>query len=360
MRRSLWYALYTAAIALCWAALCKAFPSLADRYAQTIFPAIGEAGSRITSAVRWSIAEPLILALLILLGAGIFLAVLQAIFRWNLHPLKRLGAQALCALTTFALLYCALWAPLYARTPAIEADAVIHPSELTALCDALILKANDLRETLAENNRGLMLLAQGRTAMLDQAAALVSEAVGGALPAPKPVRYPELFDALGIAGMYVPFTFEALVNFNDFDFALPFTACHELAHQAGFAQEDEASYIGWLACMAGDADFQYSGALTILNYAMDSLRAFDPQGWRSAQEGMSDAVKRDYAAANSVPAQPDHPLRLFQSRVSEAFLRFNGQREGLKSYSGVVRYVIAHLRDLEMGKHGRTARNPAK
>src|SRR5690554_7630473 len=39
----------------------------------------------------------------------------------------------------------------------------------------------------------------------------------------------------------------------------PFTACHELAHQAGIGFEDEANYIGFvLARQSDDALFRYS------------------------------------------------------------------------------------------------------
>ena len=50
-------------------------------------------------------------------------------------------------------------------------------------------------------------------------------------------RFPALFSALGIAGLYFPFTGEAIVNGDDLPDTLPFTICHELAHQAGFARE---------------------------------------------------------------------------------------------------------------------------
>ena len=51
---------------------------------------------------------------------------------------------------------------------------------------------------------------------------------------------------LGISGIFIPFTCEANVNATLPDWEIPFTACHELAHQRGFAREDEANYVGYL------------------------------------------------------------------------------------------------------------------
>jgi len=53
---------------------------------------------------------------------------------------------------------------------------------------------------------------------------------------------------LGIGGVYFPFTGEANVNISMPHTSIPFTACHEMAHQIGFAREDEANFIAYIAC----------------------------------------------------------------------------------------------------------------
>ena len=47
-------------------------------------------------------------------------------------------------------------------------------------------------------------------------------------------------------GYYNPFTGEAQVNTNVPAFVIPFTTCHEMAHQIGYASESEASFVGFL------------------------------------------------------------------------------------------------------------------
>ena len=43
---------------------------------------------------------------------------------------------------------------------------------------------------------------------------------------------------------------------------LPFTTCHELSHLRGFMQEEEANFIGFLACVNAD-DMRALAALVL-------------------------------------------------------------------------------------------------
>ena len=50
----------------------------------------------------------------------------------------------------------------------------------------------------------------------------------------------------GVDGMVDPFGLEVLVNPDLLPWERPFVAAHEWAHLAGFADEAEASFVGWL------------------------------------------------------------------------------------------------------------------
>ena len=65
---------------------------------------------------------------------------------------------------------------------------------------------------------------------------------------PKPVLFSELMSYADIAGMYFPFTVESNINTDGPFFTIPATMGHEMAHQCGFMREDEANFIGYLAC----------------------------------------------------------------------------------------------------------------
>ena len=65
----------------------------------------------------------------------------------------------------------------------------------------------------------------------------------------------------GVDGMINPFGLEVLPNPDLLPFERPFIAAHEWAHLAGYADESEASFVGWLTCMHAGVPARYSGWL---------------------------------------------------------------------------------------------------
>ena len=126
---------------------------------------------------------------------------------------------------------------------------------------------------------------------------------------------------------------------------LPFAISHELAHQRGFAREDEAGYVGYLACrFHPDGDFRYSGALAASVYALNALASVDRAAQRDLAKRRSPAVERDLRALQEWADR--HRGRFFKvSRsVNDAYLRSQGQEEGVRSYGRMVDLLIAEHR----------------
>ncbi len=61
--------------------------------------------------------------------------------------------------------------------------------------------------------------------------------------------------------MINPFGLEAIANPDLLPFERPFVAAHEWAHLAGYADESEASFVGFLTCIRAAAPAAYSGWL---------------------------------------------------------------------------------------------------
>lgn len=94
----------------------------------------------------------------------------------------------------------------------------------------------------------------------------------GFYPRPKALLSSDFMCQQHMQGYYFPFSMEA--NYNDVMHILniPSTMCHELAHLRGYIYEDEANFIGYLACIQSeDAFFQYAGYLSVLNYLNNDL-----------------------------------------------------------------------------------------
>ena len=162
-----------------------------------------------------------------------------------------------------------------------------------------------------------------------------------AVPPPKRAFSYPVLGMLGISGIYVPFTGEAVVNTVNTDPFLPSVMCHEMAHRLGFAPEEDANLVAYLACMeSGEPIFRYSGALMAFTYCNNAIT--DPRHrsllWSALSEG---PAPEDYRRNREAWARYDGPLRETAEAVNNAYLQSMGQSEGVRSYGRVVDMLIA-------------------
>ena len=143
------------------------------------------------------------------------------------------------------------------------------------------------------------------------------------------VRYPEWMATLDLAGFYSPWTGEALVSPNLSAAALPFTACHELAHRLGVADEGAANIAAWIACHSSGGELADSAALWTLRYTMAELRASDESAWRRCAQEMRPALVRTFASINGFSEASGTARSFFSLRGSD-------------SYAALVPWLIEH------------------
>ena len=138
----------------------------------------------------------------------------------------------------------------------------------------------------------------------------------------------------GVDGMISPFTLEVLRNPDLLPFERPFVAAHEWGHLAGFGDEAEASFIGWVTCMHGDVAAQYSGWLFLLWQARAEVAApRREQLDRELTEGPR-ADMRAVVARLQRGAKPE--LRRVSWAAYDRYLKANRVDEGVRSYSRVL------------------------
>lgn len=297
--------------------------------------------SRLLASLSARVAFPI--AGFLVLAALLTVAVLSL-----LSISVRRAAQWLSAfLCAILSAYCLLWGVLYA-CPGVEAEE-LTPQALTALCEQLI-EATDRALSCASPEKEL-------PALLETGCALMSAQTGSVLYPAKATRFAGFFSALGLAGLYFPLTGEAIVNPDDCPDTLPFTICHELAHQAGCACEAEASYCAFLACEAGnDPLFFYSAHFSMLLCAMKALRGVDQAQWRRCVDSMSAAVRDRFVRAGGLTARKLSMLCVAQQAVTHVFLRLNGDPYGLSSYERAVNLLAAHWQQIKFqGRLDQTA-----
>ena len=85
---------------------------------------------------------------------------------------------------------------------------------------------------------------------------------------PKNTLLNPFFRWTGVSGMTDPFFLETLIDDSVLPFERPMVIAHEWGHLAGFADESEASFAGWLTCIHGASVDQYSAWLFVFEEMM--------------------------------------------------------------------------------------------
>ncbi|QEC70955.1 DUF3810 domain-containing protein [Arachidicoccus ginsenosidivorans] len=156
-----------------------------------------------------------------------------------------------------------------------------------------------------------------------------------------------IYNALGgylqYTGYYNPFTGEAQVNTALPGILLPYVTCHEMAHQLGYASEDEANFVGFLAATASpDPLFQYSTHLELFRYANSELWYRDSNMARSNYKQLDTLVKQDLTHLQAFFEAHENPIGRFTTKIYGLFLKANQQPQGLDTYDQVTAWLLAY------------------
>jgi hypothetical protein len=336
--------------------LAGANPEIVEHgYSRPVYPRIAAILTALTDWTSFSIAEIVILLLilsgLVALVRGIRRALhAPAPFRAFADGFLRIAIGCVLAYLVFLL----LWGFNYQRLPlAASVGLDIAPprsGELAALVTALVDESERLRPPVPEDEAGVARVQGGITGALDRASlgydALDDQwpLVSGDKVLAKKVLLSPALARLGISGIFMPFTGEANVDTTLPQWTLPFVAAHEVAHQRGFAREDEANFLAYASCAVHpDATARYSSALEASLYALAALRAVDPAAHAALSARRGPAVKRDLEALEQWRRKYESRASAVHERVNDAYLRAQGQ-DGVTSYGRMVDLLLAERR----------------
>jgi len=155
--------------------------------------------------------------------------------------------------------------------------------------------------------------------------------------------YGELGDYLGFQGYYDPFTGEAQVNRTVPGFSIPYTTCHEMAHQLGYASESEANFVGYLAAVhSTDTLFRYSTYFDLFNYANREMFVRDSAAARRNYRRLDTLVKLDFREWTLFLKAHRNPLEPILNKLYDGYLKANNQPKGIASYDEVTGWLIAY------------------
>ena len=150
---------------------------------------------------------------------------------------------------------------------------------------------------------------------------------------------------MGSQAITILFSGEAQVNTTIPLFARPFTTCHEIGHQLGYAKESEANFAGYLSATSSkDSAFLYSVYFEMFAYAGRYLYFTDSIALNQIREGLSPAVKNDIRELREFYNRYKNPVETAIDRLYSQYLKANQQPSGKMSYSEVVAMLIAYYK----------------
>jgi hypothetical protein len=145
---------------------------------------------------------------------------------------------------------------------------------------------------------------------------------------------------MGFSGYFNPFTNETQLNWHTPKNSQPITQAHEQAHQLGFAAENEANFIAFLATNENNNVFiKYSALTFALKHCLNDLFLKDLDSFNYLKSSVSYGVLKDFKNRQKKWNYFKNPLEPLFKKIYSKFLNFNNQKLGIKSYN----YVVAHI-----------------
>jgi hypothetical protein len=313
------------------------------RFSTTVYPAVQRVITPITNVVPIALFDLLTVAGAIAIIWSIVHSIRRARRERSPRPLLATLRQLATAGAIVYLAFLILWGFNYRRVAMTERLVMARPAPAT---DAVVALGLDAVRRLNELHAGAHAIGWARdpreNASLLDAYAVVQQRLSDA-PAAVPGRlkrtlYGPYFRWTSIDGMVNPFALEVLANPDLLPYERPFVAAHEWAHLAGYADESEANFVGWLTCVRADVPSQYSGWMSLYWQIAGELSAADRA---SLWDALGEGPRADVQAIVERMRRGQLPLlRNASWRVYDSYLRANRVEEGIRSYGKVITLLL--------------------
>jgi hypothetical protein len=255
----------------------------------------------------------------------------------------RLVGRTLVWSAGFYLAFLLIWGLNYRRVHLVDKlqfDAhAVSPAGAAALAATAVTELNALHDP-AHASGWFPLTAIGRplSASFDRSQRELGAVTLAVAGRPKTTLLEPYFRRAGVAGMTDPYFLETMVERELLPFERPFVIGHEWAHLAGYADESEANFVGWLTCLRGSIGDQYSGWLFLYEELSRAVRPADraalsaqlAPGPRADLKAISDRLRRQVSPAVSAAGW----------QVYDRYLKANRVEAGAASYAEVVRLAL--------------------
>lgn len=307
---------------------------------------------RATGKLPFSLAEVLIVAGA--LAALAYLAFTVAGFFRRPGRAVRAYRFVMTCLAAFCVIYggfCLLWG-VYFYTSDFEAQSGIRGmlmtrEQLEEVTRHFTDLVNEYGEQVPRSENGEFSAPREayfpRSPELYEAVEKIVPCLEGAPTLAKPFFFSRCMSYMDFTGFYFPLTGEANINTDCPACLIPSTIAHELAHQRGVAQEDEANFCAVLSCLAdGDPLYCYSACLLAYIHLGNALYAADYDAWLENYQRLSPGVRADLDANRAYWARFETPVSKVSDTIYTGLLHSYGQTLGLQTYGKCVDLLAAY------------------
>ena len=299
----------------------------------------------VSSLFGFSLLDPAAVVGVLGIGGGWWRGLRRAGATWRQRTaaVARLTLHTVAVAAALYLVFLTMWGLNYRREPLtakLDYDAArISSASLAALAGESVDRLNALHGPA--HGAGPWPAFDDLPERLGPAFDRVQRRLGAGRPAaagrPKATLLTAYFRRAGIDGMLSPFSLEVLVNGNVLPFERPFLVAHEWSHLAGYANESEASFVGVLICLAGDAQSRYSAWLYL---SSQLVRHLPPDVRERVWAGLADGPRADLRAIAARLREAVPVVRRNANRVYDRYLRANRVEAGIASYGLVVDLLL--------------------
>lgn len=272
-----------------------------------------------------------------------------------LKDFKEWLIDVFAAVSVLYIAFHILWGFNYYRLPLHEnlnLEADYSTEALVAVTKKLIAKSNSIHTEITKDSAVKVSLPYSKQEIVNlvpEGYALLKEKFPHLNYSPVSIKS-SLFSLpltyMGFSGYLNPLTNEAHVDALIPKFKYPTTASHEVAHQLGYAAENEANFIGCLVTTNHDnIYFRYSGYTFGLRHCLHEVYRRNPELYETLLATINYGVLENYKEVRAFWDRYQNPMEPIFKETYNTYLQANSQQDGMKSYSYVVALLVNYFKD---------------
>ena len=330
-----------AAVALAFAPLPASWVEF--WYSTIAYPRIERTLTPFSNLFPFAFLDLLLLIVVPTVVIRIIAAVRESRRTRALRPVGRTAFHLVAAAAALYVAFLALWGLNYRRVRMTDRLVLDRAAPTSEQVVALGLTAvSEMNRLYAAAHEQLVAGAEWQDSALRSAFADAQHALApGPDAQPGRLKHSLLgpyFRWAGVDGMVNPFGLEVIANPDLLPFERPFVAAHEWSHLAGYADESEANFVGWVTCVRASSPHQYSGWFYLYWQIAGEVNAEERGRLNGA---LADGPRRDVNAVITRLRRGQIPaLQRASWQVYDKYLKANRVEAGVRSYGEVVTLVL--------------------